>query len=180
MVVTRKMKVDDDVIGPHDALRLVVDGNGSYKCWVYDTSTEEGILHSPFTSIPILERMNARNWIVCPGIKNYSTYKATIGYDHKRVKPCGWPTDAARDVECCMWYKKGATKKSDLCDKCTKLKWQLTARSKEHEAVSTTQLQRLQEINNFEIIRNMDETPLHFYVIPNHILDQRGKKSIIV
>ena len=35
VIVTRKMKVDDGVhvIGPHDALRLVVDDSGICKCW---------------------------------------------------------------------------------------------------------------------------------------------------
>ncbi len=39
------------------------------------------------------------------------------------------------------------------------------------------QLGRLKEINKFEI---MDETPLYFDVVPNRVLDKKGKKSIIV
>ena len=73
VIVCRKMKVDDDVIGPHDALRLMGEKSGSCKCWVYDTSTEEGSPHNFYERFDLgeVERM-----------------QATIGYNHKRVKPC--------------------------------------------------------------------------------------------
>ena len=35
LVVTRKMKLDHDFVGPHDAVRLVADYGGKYKVLVY-------------------------------------------------------------------------------------------------------------------------------------------------
>ena len=66
-----------------------------------------------------------------------------------------------------------------LCVK-TSLAQELPVTLEERITASCSQLQRLQEINHFEIVGNMDETPLYFDVIPSHILDQKGKKSIIV
>ena len=43
-----------------------------------------------------------------------------------------------------------------------------------------TQFCRLKEINQFEMIGNMDETPLYFDIVPNNVLDRKGKKSIVV
>ena len=116
---------------------MVVEDTGRYKCLVYDHTVQEGSYDNQCISLTnLLERMNNRHWVVCPGIKDYSMYKTTIGYDLKRAKPCYWPANSVRDVECCMWYNKNPIKKLDLCEKCTKFKWQLVARSKTHAATS--------------------------------------------
>ncbi len=49
-VVSRKMKIDHDLIGPHDAVRLVVDCAGKYKLLLYDRILEEGDIKSPSVS----------------------------------------------------------------------------------------------------------------------------------
>ena len=36
------------------------------------------------------------------------------------------------------------------------------------------------EINKFEIVGNMDETPLFFDVVPGRVLDKKGKRSVVV
>ena len=42
------------------------------------------------------------------------------------------------------------------------------------------QIKRLAEINKFEVVGNMDETPLYFDVVPGRVLEEKGKKSVIV
>ena len=146
LLVTRKLKIDDELLGPVDALRLVVDGKSGCKCFVYDTLISS--LSSFGECTPVLERMNDPSQTVCPGIKNYSAYKASIGYDLKRAKPCSWPSDTVWDIDCCVWYRKCETKKSNLCVKCVGLKWQLDARSKTHQAISPTTKRKCQEASS--------------------------------
>ena len=62
----------------------------------------------------------------------------------------------------------------------TSLVQELPSTLEEHISAFHTQLQCLKEINRFEVIGNMDETPLYFDIVPSRILDRRGKKSIIV
>ena len=47
VLITRRMKSDDDVVGPHDALRLVVGEAGEYRLTSYDRCLEDGQLASP-------------------------------------------------------------------------------------------------------------------------------------
>ena len=61
----------------------------------------------------------------------------------------------------------------------TSLAQELPATLEEFTAFRT-QLHQLKEISKFEIIGNMDESPLYFDIVPNHVLDQKGKKSITV
>ena len=41
------------------------------------------------------------------------------------------------------------------------------------------QIKRLVENNKFEVVGNMDETPLYFDVVPRRVLDKKGKKIVI-
>ena len=41
-------------------------------------------------------------------------------------------------------------------------------------------MKRLAEINKFEVVGNMDETPLYFDVFPGRVIDKKGKKSVVV
>ena len=83
LVVTRKLKVYDEVVGPHDALRLLVREDGNYRCLLYEKTLEEGTVQPPITSssIPILDKLGDVQWTICPGVKAYSSFKASIGYD---------------------------------------------------------------------------------------------------
>ncbi len=76
VVVTR---VDDELLGPHDAVRLVVEEYGRYTFIVYDRSLQEGTLRFPVASMSVIDKMNDRNWVACPGINNYSTLKTKLG-----------------------------------------------------------------------------------------------------
>ena len=138
VLITRRMKSDDDVVGPHDALRLVVGEAGEYRLTSYDRCLEDGQLASPIvgSDLPkVMEKLADQKWVVCPGVKDYSSYKASIGYDMKRIVTCSWPPDTARDCECTVLFEKGPTHKSMLCKKCTSLKWRLSARKREHDQI---------------------------------------------
>ena len=39
------------------------------------------------------------------------------------------------------------------------------------------QIKRLAEMNKFEVIRNMDETPLYYDVVTGRVIEEKGKKS---
>ena len=61
-----------------------------------------------------IKRLCNEKWIVCPGIKPYSTYKSSIRYDLKRVVVSKWPPDTARDYECTVFYEKSFMQKTSL------------------------------------------------------------------
>ena len=82
MLIVRRMKSDDDIVGPHDALRLVVSETGEYRLSSYDRSLQEGQLVSPieWSDLPkVMEKLIDQKWVVCPGVKTYSSFKASIG-----------------------------------------------------------------------------------------------------
>ena len=139
VLISRRMKYDDDIVGPHDARRLAVGETGEYRLSSYDKSLEEGQLVSPVegSDLPkVMEKLIDQKWVVCPGVKTYSSYKASIGYDMKRVTTCNWPPDTARDCECTVLFEKSPTQKSTLCKQCTSLKWRLSCRKREHDKIS--------------------------------------------
>ena len=138
LLITRKLKAYDEEVGPHDALRLTVAESGQYKLMAYEKPLEEGTIQTPFgvSSLPILGKLGSAEWLVCPGVKGYSTYKSCIGYDLRRVTASCWPPDSARDCECCVFYARNHTRKTAMCDKCTLLKWRLAARKREHDQIS--------------------------------------------
>ena len=137
VVVSRRLKAFDEAVGPHDSLRMVVGEDGGFRLLSYDKSLEEGVLTLPIVPTgdfhKAIEKLASERWVVCPGVKGYSTYKNSIGYDLKRVATSSWPPDTARDCECPVLYEKSSTKKSTLCSKCTSLKWRLAGRKREHE-----------------------------------------------
>ena len=90
ILITRRVKCYDDDLGQYDAVRLVVEEGGAYKLLVYDKLLEENTVQAPFPSSSIvasLDKLANRGLIVCPGIKGYSTYKTSIGYDFKEPLP---------------------------------------------------------------------------------------------
>ena len=83
LVVSRRMKAFDEDMGPHDSIKLVVQEDGKYKLSSLDKCLEEGTAKLPLAGSDLLqaiERLCNEKWIVCPGIKPYSTYKESIGY----------------------------------------------------------------------------------------------------
>ena len=157
LVVSRKMKLDHDFIGPHDAVRLVADCGGKYKVLVYDRILEEGDIKSPSVST-ILSQMNEPSWTICPGVSEYDSFKSAIGYDIKGVTVRNWPPNTVCDTQCQFWYHKSATQQSDLCTSCTQLKWKLAARKREHESLSAAEKDQRSEATS--------KYPFH-YLSPN-------------
>jgi len=92
LLITRRLKAYDEV-GPHDGLWLVI-ADGQYKMMVYEKTLETGTVSTPFT-VAILARLGDAEWEVCPGVKNYSMYKSSIGYDLSWVSMCCWSPDTA-------------------------------------------------------------------------------------
>lgn len=63
LVITRKMKVYDEVVRLHDPLRRVVKVDGHYRALLHDKSLEEGTFQTPFvsSSIPSLRSLTMSN-----------------------------------------------------------------------------------------------------------------------
>ena len=75
--------IDDECIGPHDCVPLIMY-DGRYKFMVYEHQLKEGAIQptaqcSEVTSL--LAQMNDSRWVACPGIAEYSQYQSAIGYD---------------------------------------------------------------------------------------------------
>ena len=62
----------------------------------------------------------------------------------------------------------------------TSMAQELPATLEERIAAFNAQIKRLAEINKFQVVGNMDETPLYFDIVPGRVLDTKGKKSVIV
>ena len=150
LIVTRKPKVFDDVVGPHDAVRLLVEENGHYRLLLYEKTEAEGTVQPPFTlsSIPVLHQLDDAQWVICPGVKLYSSFQATIGYDIKRVVKTNWPPDTARDCQCNVWHRKSHSKKTCMCDKCSLLQLHLSARKREHDRYTPAQRKQRQQASS--------------------------------
>ena len=98
----------DEVLGPHDALWLLVGEDGNYRCSSYEKPWSSA--PNPVKQYtPILDKLGDVQWIICPGVKAYSSFKASIGYDIKRAASVNWPPDTAQDYECSIWYVKRPT-----------------------------------------------------------------------
>ena len=102
LVITRKMKVYDEVMELHDPLRLLVEVDGHYRALLHEKTLEEGTVQSPIdsNSLPILEKFDDVHLEIRPGVKDYSFFRASIGFDIKRALRMSWPPDTARDCDC--------------------------------------------------------------------------------
>ena len=159
VVVSRRIKAFDESVGPYDSLRLVVEEGGEFRLLSHDKSLVEGVVTLPIVPTSnfheAVEKLANEKWAVCPGVKDYSTYKSSIGYDLKRVMTSCWPPDSARGCECPVLYEKRSTRKSALCSKCTSLKWRLAARKREHEQFTSEHRlhrQRASSTVQFEVL----------------------------
>ena len=109
--------IDEECIGPHDGMQLIVCDDGKYKFMVYEYLLKEGTVgtsmkHSEVVSL--LAQMNDSSWVVCPGIAEYSQYRSAIGYDINRVKSSCWPPNTDRDCEYAIWYRNDKPSRYDI------------------------------------------------------------------
>ena len=158
LIITRKLKRYDDDIGPYDDMRLVVTEDGSYKLLASDNLLEENVVNTPFNEsciIPLLNQLSDHSLVVCPGIKGYSEYKDSIGYDLKRVVVNRCPPDSVRDQGCTVLHQQHSTSHSVVCGKCVSLKWQLARRKREHEDLTPSKRAKRQSYDSkvpFELL----------------------------
>lgn len=88
-------------MGPFDDIRLVVESDSSFKLFVYDRVVEEGeTLASIQEDNPILSKLNDSSVICCPGVPDYLSYKAAIGFDVKGIHQVCLPPGSFRSNEC--------------------------------------------------------------------------------
>ena len=79
--VAMKAKSYQPETGP---LRLIIDASLHFHVYVYAELEEQGTLSSA-DKIMVLKRMNDERFFVCTGVKEYSLFKQSIGYDAKSV-----------------------------------------------------------------------------------------------
>lgn len=80
--IVRKMKSYNEQSGPFDALKVVVDEDGSYKLVAYGKTIENNVIDLPISTsfiLTTLDQLCDDSWIACPGIEGYSKYKQSIG-----------------------------------------------------------------------------------------------------
>ena len=138
LIITRKLKSYDEQLGPYDAFRLIINDDGSYKLLGFGKALEENAIIPPINASCILQTLSQlvdESLVACPGIKGYSAFKESIGFDISRVVVDNCPPDSARDRECTILYKRQTTSKSVNCTNCAALNWQLTKRRKEHDGM---------------------------------------------
>ena len=141
-IVTRSTMIDDECIGPHDAVRLFFSEDRRYKLMVYENVVKEGTAVDDSEMHDLLAEMNDDSMVVCQGITDYQQYRSSIGYDINRVKLCSWPPNTARDIECAFWHKKCTLTSSGMCNRCSRLNWQLAARKKTHDELTPLERER--------------------------------------
>lgn len=127
--------IDDDSIGPHDGVRLIMCEDGKFKFMVYEYVLKEGAIGTSMRCseiVPLLAQMTDSSWVVCPGIADYSQYRSAIRYDINWVNSSCCPPNTARDCECVIWYRKEKPSDGDTCDRCRRLKWQLIVHKKSY------------------------------------------------
>ena len=108
LVVVCKLRCDDSKIGPYDAIKLVVKGDGTFSLFVYDQMLKEECVKGPLSSnciVPVLDKLANPQMVVSIGIQSYSEFKASIGYDLQRVVPISCPPDSVRNIECPVFHE---------------------------------------------------------------------------
>lgn len=91
-----------------------------------------------------------------PRGENYSMYQSSIGYDLSRVSMY-LTLHETLSVAFCI-YAKRSTRKSPMREKCTSLKWRLTARKREHDQLSPVHKVERQQVCStvqFDILRGL-------------------------
>ena len=147
IVVCRKIKAYDENTGPTDTIRLVIDDNLQYVVYVYSQVFMRDNLSVPddIKEVSILKQMADPDWLVCPGVCNYSTYQTSIGYDVKGVVSVLLPLDTARHEDCRKFFQRQKGQKSRLCQSCMSLKDYLASRKRNHDSLTKDDKSRHQE-----------------------------------
>lgn len=133
--VAMKAKSYQPETGPLDAIRLIIDVSLHFRVYVYAELVEQGTLSSAedIDKLMVLQRMNDERFFVCTGVKEYSLFKQSIGYDAKSVVHVALPNDTVRHVDCIRMGQKTAMQKTSLCKSCSSLKQHLTRQKRRHE-----------------------------------------------
>ncbi len=151
LVISKKLKSYDEQTGPYDASKVVVTEDGKYKFLAYHQNLQEGSISVPISSSSIvdsLDKLASSTWIVCEGIRQYSSYKASIGFDLERVLPQSSLPDSVRDRNCMMLFQCSDKSKATLCSKCSSLKWLLSTRKRTHDAMTPSQISERQSTSS--------------------------------
>lgn len=167
VIVSRKLKCFDPKIGPYDAIKVIVKEDGRFSLQAYDKVIEEGNVEQPFASsyafMSVLQRMaNPLQVIhVCKGIHDYSSYQVnTESESSRRVVIAHCPPNSCRDIHCPIMYEKTEEKTKSskrksgevgvcsCCSHCQSLKWQLTRRKRQHDALTPAQKMMQQSSNS--------------------------------
>ena len=75
------------------------------------------------------------------------------------------------------WAYKFMHRHSLVLQACTSMAQELPATLEEWIQAFYCQIMRVAGINKFEVVGNIDETPLYFDVVPGRVLDKKGKRS---
>ena len=78
------------------------------------------------------------------------------------------------------WAHKFMQRHSLVLRARTSMAQELPAMLEERIQAFHHQIKRVAEINKFEIVGSIDETPLFFDVVPGRVLDKKGKRSVVV
>ena len=166
LVVGRKVKYYDPKIGPYDSVRLLVKEDGNFCLLLYDKTIGMGRIEAPCDIVEVLNKLANPHMVVCRGIQDYTVYKESIGYDISRVVLLNCPSDSVCDIECYgMYENKSTRRKSDICPKCTSLKWQLSRRKREHDGLTPSQREERQSSSSH---------------VPFDVLSPASKKARVV
>ena len=134
--VAIKTKHLDANIGPLETVRVVFDRRMHFKVYFFAELIEMGTLQAvdDVANLTILKKMNSNDFITCSGVKEYSEYKKSIGYDSKNVVHVVLPTDTVRHVSCEKIFDKSNHQRVGVCKSCLSLKMYLTKMKRKHES----------------------------------------------
>ena len=152
--VSMKTKDYEVETGPFDAVRVVVDRKLHFQICMYGELVEDGTLLNPedISNLMILKKLNDKQFFVCKGIRDYSSYKQSIGYDSKSVTHVSQPTDTVRHVNCTRICEKSQKQRAFLCNSCSSLKLYLAKQKRKHDSISREDRQQSSSTFPFEYL----------------------------
>lgn len=150
LVICRKVKEYHETIGPFDGARVVVATNGSYKMYVHEKIVDSGDVLDQPKQDSLLGKLNDCNYISCPGVSEYSSFKSSIGYDVKGMCFSSLLPEHVRHSDCLIFYRKSPKKLSPICEHCLKLRKRLTSLKKNHDSLPMEEkVKRTSSSSNF-------------------------------
>lgn len=154
LCISRKRKAYYKATGPLDRIRLVMDTSLRYTAYIFYGVLDEGTLADPkdLLSLSVVKKMaNEQEWLVCDGITE-------VGYNvhHKDAMCAVLPPDCYRHRNCSMiFHKAGSSSTSSgksstisQCEPCRTLKYYLNSRKRVHQALSTPDRIKRQNISS--------------------------------